>query len=359
MSDATTPPVRWEPVALEAARESWDRDLLTFDDYTLDQSFAWGEFKRRCGWLVHRLVARDAAGRIRAMAQGLVRRYALGFGLAWFPGGPIGEIGTWGDDLRRAMMSAAGVSALYCRVFPHRPATVIDQATLATCGWTPSGARLRSGLSMTLRLDRPLEEIRRGLSGNWRHNLKRAEARDGRIRTWTDPDPAALLAVFRSMETHKGIRPQFTARELEALFAELRAGLLLYRCDGADGEAVALRGCAIVGEGAWDLLAATSEVGRRSYASYALAWRILEECRSRGVREYDLRGIDPEANPGPYNFKKGTGATPVTYLGEWEWATYRPLRWTTWLRTAAPGVMGGLSSWWSSSLLPLFRDLVE
>ena len=26
-------------------------------------------------------------------------------------------------------------------------------------------------------------------------------------------------------------------------------------------------------------------------------------------------------NPGVYNFKKGTGATQVEYIGEWEWAS--------------------------------------
>ena len=56
---------------------------------------------------------------------------------------------------------------------------------------------------------------------------------------------------------------------------------------------------------------------------------LLKHCKSQGIEEIDLGGIDPQKNPGVYNFKKGTGATPIEYLGEWEWATKNVLRWAT------------------------------
>jgi lipid II:glycine glycyltransferase (peptidoglycan interpeptide bridge formation enzyme) len=90
---------------------------------------------------------------------------------------------------------------------------------------------------------------------------------------------------------------------------------------------VALRGCCILNQYGWDLFAATSVAGRDLYASYALLWEILQHCQREGVKEYEMMGIDPIKNLGVANFKKGTGANLIEYLGEWEWATSRILGW--------------------------------
>jgi len=45
------------------------------------------------------------------------------------------------------------------------------------------------------------------------------------------------------------------------------------------------------------------------------------------VEHYDLGGIDPHENPGVYKFKRQTGARPIEFLGEWDWATSSWLRW--------------------------------
>ena len=52
----------------------------------------------------------------------------------------------------------------------------------------------------------------------------------------------------------------------------------------------------------------------------------MTHCSHLGVRRYDLHGVDPESNPGVYNFKKGTGVVPFEYVGEWEFATSRWMR---------------------------------
>ena len=40
--------------------------------------------------------------------------------------------------------------------------------------------------------------------------------------------------------------------------------------------------------------------------------------KSHGMRWYDLGGIDPEANPGVYHFKKGLSGTEVRAAGPYE-----------------------------------------
>jgi lipid II:glycine glycyltransferase (peptidoglycan interpeptide bridge formation enzyme) len=62
-------------------------------------------------------------------------------------------------------------------------------------------------------------------------------------------------------------------------------------------------------------------------ASYALLWEVFQRCQEDRVTRYDMMGVDPRHNPGSYHLKKGTGTEFVDYLGEWEWASYPPLRW--------------------------------
>jgi lipid II:glycine glycyltransferase (peptidoglycan interpeptide bridge formation enzyme) len=103
--------------------------------------------------------------------------------------------------------------------------------------------------------------------------------------------------------------------------------MVLYRCDDTKDNLVAMRGCVIIIPFGWDLMAVTSSAGRQMSASYALLWEVFQRCQEARVTRYDMMGVDPRHNPGSYHLKKGTGTEFVDYLGEWEWASYPPLRW--------------------------------
>ena len=49
--------------------------------------------------------------------------------------------------------------------------------------------------------------------------------------------------------------------------------------------------------------------------AYLLHWTLIRSLRERGVRYYDLGGIDPEANPGVYHFKRGFSGVEVSHIG--------------------------------------------
>jgi lipid II:glycine glycyltransferase (peptidoglycan interpeptide bridge formation enzyme) len=52
----------------------------------------------------------------------------------------------------------------------------------------------------------------------------------------------------------------------------------------------------------------------------------MKQCEERGVTWYDMSGVDPDKNKGGYDFKKGTGAEDLKYLGEWDRASFPLLR---------------------------------
>ncbi len=319
--------VTWEVLADETARQIWDENLIRFDDCSPFQMYAWGEYNRALGWQPVYLAARNATGEIAAMMLGLLRRYPFGVGLLWCAGGPVGDLSALGEDFFQTLTEATKLKRLYCRFRCDRERNIKDVLALNQQGWMRSWFIMHSSWTMELDLAVDDERLLKNCSRNWRRNFRLGQKNNLHIRLWTNPDIDELTAVYEEMQTRKNLPEQFSRAELKNLFERTGNNFICYRAEDATGKLVALRGCLIVGERAIDHLAATTLRGRDLRASFPVFWRLLQECRARGVRFYDLSGIDPHQNPGVYNFKKETGARPVESLGEWDWATSDSLRW--------------------------------
>jgi lipid II:glycine glycyltransferase (peptidoglycan interpeptide bridge formation enzyme) len=134
-----------------------------------------------------------------------------------------------------------------------------------------------------------------------------------------------MEAVYRALESLKGLPPQHRADELGSMVRALGGSLILRRAV-VEGRTIALRACAVFAGSAVDLLAAATPEARKVYASYSLLWSLILESRRLGARTYDLGGADPAAAPGVADFKKGLGARLATTLGEWDFASPAILR---------------------------------
>ena len=53
-------------------------------------------------------------------------------------------------------------------------------------------------------------------------------------------------------------------------------------------------------------------------AAFLLQWAVIEHARERGLKRYDLGGIDPDANPDVYRFKGRMGGQEVERPAVWE-----------------------------------------
>jgi lipid II:glycine glycyltransferase (peptidoglycan interpeptide bridge formation enzyme) len=87
------------------------------------------------------------------------------------------------------------------------------------------------------------------------------------------------------------------------------------------------------------ILAATGEEGLKCKASNLIQWHAIVEAHRRGLRHFDVGGIEPEAQPGVYHFKLGVGgeetsipgpfqAAPVGVRGRFVPAIERLYRWS-------------------------------
>lgn len=303
----------------------WDGMLVRLSGSSFFQTFGWGEVKRLTGWQVLRLLALDGSEPV-AMAQVLVRRQPLSGAMVWVPGGVAGEICSWAASFKPALKRMLGVAWLYIRLnmLGH-----VDNVTLAAQlragGWRRPAVRMGSGLSLHYNPDRSEADRIAAASGNWRHNLKRSGKYGLAFSRWEQPDPERMIAIYRSMETYKGLGQQVSEADLAAMLANLGNTMALYKCEDANGEVIALRACGMWGDQAIDLLAAASPAARKQYASHGTIWMLMNDCAARHVRRYDMGGADPEGNKGVFDFKRGIGAELFSYLGEWE--------------SASPGIM--------------------
>jgi lipid II:glycine glycyltransferase (peptidoglycan interpeptide bridge formation enzyme) len=53
-------------------------------------------------------------------------------------------------------------------------------------------------------------------------------------------------------------------------------------------------------------------------AAYLLQWAAIQKAKALGCQWYDLGGIDPEGNPGVYNFKKRMGGKEIILPGPFQ-----------------------------------------
>src|SRR3989442_1101544 len=194
-------------------------------------------------------------------------------------------------------------------------------------GWNMSWSPLTTNYSMTLDLMKDEDRLLAASERNWRRNLRRSNESNLIMREWVDPNADEVLAVYIAMQNLKGLEEQHSLEEIEQLLKTLKQQIVLYRCDDENGELLSLLGCLVLGNKACALFWATNEKGRKLHASYAIFWALVQHCKRIGITSYDLAGIDPVANPGVYRFKRASGAAPVEFLGEWDWASPSRLRW--------------------------------
>lgn len=313
--------VSWTAFRREDA--AWDAALARVDGANAFQTAAWARHKADFGWRPVRALA-GAEDAPAAAIQALVKDFPGGTRVLWSRGGPVGDPELWNADLRAALVAGAAGGLTYARVCSYRELDGSVAARLAANGWTRPERPLDRNRTYLLNLAPDEETLKASLSSNWRHNLKRGEAR-APVSDWADADPGEMEALYLAMESLKGLPPQHRADELGSLARALGTKMILKRAV-VDGRTVALRACAVFGTTAIDLLAAATAEARKVYASHALLWTLIVEARRRGAKSYDLGGADPDAARGVADFKGGVGAKPIETVGEWDFARPGPLR---------------------------------
>jgi lipid II:glycine glycyltransferase (peptidoglycan interpeptide bridge formation enzyme) len=220
------------------------------------------------------------------------------------------------------------------------------EASLRRAGFAPTerGDRYRTVL---LDIDRPLDELRASFHRHWRRHLNGSERNELEMSFGTERDHFAHVGrMAEALRARKGyevdLDAYFYADVQDELLEQDRlvVGLVL-----KDGTPVAGNITSIHGDTAVYLVGASTELGLECKAGYLMHWRTIELLHERGVRWYDLGGIDPDANPGVTSFKLRTNGFDVTAAGPFE--------------IAPRGLRGRVTGWAESAYLRARRSGVR
>lgn len=296
----------------------WNQMIFAFANAEVRHSFEWGEQLRICGRRLSRyLFVKEADGKPQAAVQFYAKQTPLGIDYYFSEGGVVGDLASL-EHIKSLFAKLSRRRRWYFRAFFTNQRNAIAVTALAATGFRLASTRIHSGLTVVLEIPNEFASLKETSSGNWRHNLSRGLKRIPRIEEWKNPEPDDLVEAYRTFEAGKGLSEQFSREALDSLVRGLGDQLLIFRALDEHGKLLSMRGAVLMGDLALDLFAATTPSGRECYASHAVTDRLVLACKNRGVKKYDFAGIDPVGGKGVYTFKRGTGALPYEYLGEWD-----------------------------------------
>ncbi len=298
----------------------WARRVEGAGGLSLMQCWEYGEAKARTGpWRVERGLFTDGEQNVIGAAQVLLRLLPLSMGgLAWINRGPLAVSGA-GEGRLAEMTAALGQHygrqrGLYLRLAP--PLESFDGgggglALTATPGWA----------SAVLDLTPSLETLRGNLKQKWRNSLNKAERSGVEVRAGTGDDLfASFLESHVRMRDKTGPAAMVPPDLLDALHRLHPGGHPLETFLAYQG-GVLLGGVLMVRYGgACEYLAGNvSDAGRALSAGQLLLWRAVETMKAKGLRRFDLGGLDEVLTPpGIFRFKSGLGGTPYRLAPEME-----------------------------------------
>ena len=307
-------------VAFLGSDSEWDRLILELGSRSPFSLSTWAKTRIGNKWSTVRLV--DVTGeRPNSAVQVFVFTFLRILNVCWAPGGVCGVTSVDVSDLMRNLSLLLGRKLVYFRASFHQPHQESAALALQQNRWHKPISRIGAEETFIVTRRNGLLADKDRLSSNWARNLQRGLKRKNNYSTWQSPNSNEIGKLYDEMVHYKkarGPRDIPSIESIDRLFSCLGESVVCIQVRNDAGQLLAIRAAIIIGHSAWDALAATNEEGRKSYASYVCAWRLIEVLDGRGINQFDLAGIDPLNNEGVFNFKKGFGGEYVRYLGEWE-----------------------------------------
>jgi len=328
--------IKWDLLDdTDVTADKWNGLLVDARDYTVFQSYGWGEYKRKAGWQPLRFVARNKDGQVVGMVQLLLKLLPMGLGMAWAAGGPVLQFGRAGSE--PLGKDLAGLLQImhekYPRVLVRFHSHLPHDSGLAY-GFNQACRRpfykLNSGFTIHMDLNEVGDDLLSRMTSKHRYYARKAAKAPLQWRAGSsDEDIAALVLVHREMVTNKNMHSIATSEEeLIKLRDALDPDGMTILTGYIDEEPVTSCLTFDFGKRAIYMVAATGNEGRKVSAAYAMIVQLIPVLQKKGIEHFDFGGLDPvtPAAEGVNHFKRGFGGQITEYLGEWEGASSEMLR---------------------------------
>jgi lipid II:glycine glycyltransferase (peptidoglycan interpeptide bridge formation enzyme) len=315
----------WQVEVDRATSAEWSQMLDLFDDANIYQTVAYGGIHWGERNLSRLVLKRD--GEVMGMAQlRIIRPSPLKFGMAYLRWGPLWERRGRpldSDVLNRLASAIEGEYVkkrrLFVRILPNAFAGSPRAETFQSAfSKFPCENHRPTDTYRTLLMDLtpPLEELRSRLDAKWRNKLRQSERNRLTVSSGHGSEEfRAFCEIYSQMRQRKAFETTVDVDEFvrmqEVLTESQRMCILVCQDRGIP---VAGLVASAMGDSAIYLLGATSDAGLNSKGAYLLQWAMICWLKERGIKSYDLGGIDPEGNPGVYYFKRGLSGVDICQI---------------------------------------------
>lgn len=309
-------------------KDHWYNIITDFKDSNIYQTWAYDQVRYGQQSVSHLILKKDqqivAATQVRIMKIPLIKA-----GVAYIRWGPmwkrynmIEKLEDLYQIIKAIHNEYAEKRGLFLRIIPNEKEQVNNEIRfmIESVGMKWIGKDYRT---LYLDLGKSTETIRNNMSKSWRKNLHKAEKRELTVVTGTGMDLFDMVdRLFRETVSRKGFEPGINIDDYRRLQSALpdKIKMQIMVCLFEGKPVAGLIGSAL-GEAGIELVAATGNDGTELGGSYLLRWKMLEYLKSVGCRYYNLNGINPERNPGGYQFKSGfSGKTgqDFSFIGTFE-----------------------------------------
>jgi lipid II:glycine glycyltransferase (peptidoglycan interpeptide bridge formation enzyme) len=311
--------------ATPAEISHWDELVIRNPDGGhILQSRAWGEFKRRHGWLP--LYWRDDAV-ARGLSVLVLQRSLPGLGRLWYvPKGP----GVCDAAALRA--AVAGLSqtrrAFTVKVEPEIEESEAAARSLRAIGLVKSPRDVqitRATILVDLRRDE--DDLLASFKPKTRYNIRLAQRRGVTVErvAATDANVDTMYGLMVATQSRAGftLRPKRYFSEYWRLHEAAGQGQLLFASWG--GQVLAGIYVTFIGRKGWYKDGGSTKEHSELMAPHLLQWEAMRWLRSRDVESYDLVAVPPRDQLRPdhplfglYRFKSGFNETVTEFVGTWD-----------------------------------------
>lgn len=303
--------------------DQWDMFLTDSSKSSFLQSYQYGEFYKSLGQKIWRLGLFKGGG-----LSGVCLLVKLSTKIGSFiycPSGPV--LNDWEGDFETLLEKAAEIGksekVSFIR-FDPRIVAESQEKILLEKGLRKTSNYTQPQCTQVLDLTKPLEEIRKKFSDSTRYNIGWVERKGVSVKISQDPSEIDIF-VDLLKETAQRQRFRLHAKEdyYKKQFLTLReknmVKLFLAYEPEKDGQEVLAAAVVInYGDTATYLHSASSNKNPKLRAPYLMQWKIIEESKNSGFKNYDFWGVAKDNNPadpwaGVTEFKRSFGGEKFCY----------------------------------------------
>jgi lipid II:glycine glycyltransferase (peptidoglycan interpeptide bridge formation enzyme) len=299
----------------------WERFVLSKNPQSFLQSWNWGETNKLMGNKVLRLGF--YYGKVLVGVCLLIKQEAKRGSHFLIPGGPLMN---WKDKklinlfVKEIKKIGKSEGVWFIRARPELLNTGENDQLFKKLGFVSAPMHLHAENTWVLNLKKTQNELLANMRKNTRYSVRKSLEKGIELIESDNFADVKILASLQeeTVRRHKftGFPAKFFKAQLEAFGVDDQAKLFLCK---KDNQILVAAIIIFYGDIAYYHHSASNEKARALLASYYLQWRVIQEAKKRGCKEYNFWGVAPTDNPrhrfyGVTVFKKGFGGRQIDWL---------------------------------------------